>query len=619
MVAPTELHPSDALTPETMLPDLLRARPATRAVLDRNGLRGCGGRHGPVESVRFFARTHGVNEAQLLAELRAARAAPVVDRPCRGDACGHSCSEQHEHRHVHEHSADRAPSVADSIYRRFFLGGIVLILTAGATWGAWLLWQIGLAGKFTGISVHHVNAHGHAQIFGWVGLFIMGFAYQAFPRIWHTELRAPRLAVASFGLVVFGLVVRTVGMTLAGAWDHAPSAAMLGGAAEAIGVLLFVAIVCATFRRSTARLEPYVGFVLGGLGWFVAMTAVDVWHTYTTMTAATHERLVWYVATYQAPLRDLQIHGLALFMILGVSLRMLPPLFGVSAVPALRAWRALGVLTAAVALESGVFVVYRWSGNHALAALLMIPWLMLAAGVAMVALPWRLWRPFETTDRSAKFVRAAYAWLAVSLAMLLLLPVYQAVSGIPFSHAYYGAIRHAITVGFISLMIMGMAAKVVPTLNGRDVRQLPALWGPFVLVNLGCFLRVTTQTLTDWHGGFFAVVGVSGVLEVAGLAWWGAGLARIMRDGQREAATEATASDRPASIESAHCVADVLRWFPDTLSAFESHGFTLLRQPLARRTLARGVTVRQAATLRGVPSDELVRSLNRAAGTAVTE
>jgi len=162
----------------------------------------------------------------------------------------------------------------------------------------------------------------------------------------------------------------------------------------------------------------------------------------------------------------------------------------------------------------------------------MFPWLMLAIGCAMVAGPWRLWRPLPVSDRSGKFVRAAYTWLAVSLVMLLLLPVYQIASEIKFSHAYYGAIRHAMTVGFISLMIMGMAAKVVPMLSGRNPRELPALWGPFILVNAGCFLRVSTQTLTDWHHGFFAVVGVSGILEVAGLAWWGAGLVRAMARGK---------------------------------------------------------------------------------------
>ena len=131
-------------------------------------------------------------------------------------------------------------------------------------------------------------------------------------------------------------------------------------------------------------------------------------------------------------------------------------------------------------------------------------------------------------DRSAKFVRVAYLWLAVSFALLLLLPVYQAVVHLPFSHAYYGSIRHAITVGFASQMIMGIAAYVVPTLRRRDRAALPDLRGPFLLINAGCFLRVTLQALTDVHPAFFAVVGVSGLLELAALCWWGGHLARLM-------------------------------------------------------------------------------------------
>jgi hypothetical protein len=44
--------------------------------------------------------------------------------------------------------------------------------------------------------------------------------------------------------------------------------------------------------------------------------------------------------------------------------------------------------------------------------------------------------------------------------------VYLAATHTPFSHAYYGSIRHAITVGFASQMIMGVAAYVVPALRG---------------------------------------------------------------------------------------------------------------------------------------------------------
>jgi hypothetical protein len=293
---------------------------------------------------------------------------------------------------------------------------------------------------------------------------------------------------------------------------------------------------------------------------------------------------------------------------------MLPALFGVPAVPAKRAWRALWILLIAVVLEIAVFLAYRYSGTHAIAALLLVPWIMLAAGSWTVAAPFRLWRRPPVRERSMKFVRAAYAWLAVSMVMLLLLPVHQAVSGIPFSHAYYGSIRHAITVGFVSLMIMGMAAKVVPTLNGRDTRQLSALWGPFVLVNVGCFLRVSLQALTDVHPIFFAAVGVSGVLEVSGLAWWGAGLVKIMIDGRRAAADAAApASARPQHLRADHHVADIVAWYPQTLEVFGAFGFTLLANPVLRRTLARGVSLRQAAAMRELDLDQLVAALNAAA------
>jgi hypothetical protein len=305
-----------------------------------------------------------------------------------------------------------------------------------------------------------------------------------------------------------------------------------------------------------------------------------------------------------------------MFMIFGVSMRMLPALFGVPGVSEKRAWRALKILTAAVIGEIAIFLAYRYSSVHAIAALLTVPWVMLAIGSWMVAAPFRLWRTPPIHDRSGKFIRTAYAWLAVSLVMLLLLPAYQAVSGIAFSHAYYGAIRHAVTVGFVSLMIMGVAAKVVATLNGRDPRQLSPLWGPFILINIGCFLRVSLQTLTDWHPAFFAAVGVSGVLEVTALAWWGTHLVRIMLAGKREAAAESLASSRPNRIEGDHIVADVVDWFPQTLDVFVEHGFAPLRHPVLRRTLGRAVTVAQAASMHRVDAERLLRDLNRVATDA---
>jgi hypothetical protein len=307
-------------------------------------------------------------------------------------------------------------------------------------------------------------------------------------------------------------------------------------------------------------------------------------------------------------------------MILGVSLRMLPALYEVPRVPDRRAGWALVLLVTAVLGEVALFLAARWTGRRGFVAAMPVPWAMLAIGCAMIVLPWRSWRPFPVHDRSAKFVRAAHGWLAVSLALLLLSPAYQYAyrhlggpRAIPFSHAYPGAIRHAITVGFISLMIMGFAAKVVPTLNGIDVRRLSTLLGPFLLVNGGCLLRVVMQPVTDWSAGVYPFLGISGTLEVTGLAWWGLGLMLIIRRGPLGADAPARPPGPcPEQIESQHRVAEILDWFPEIESVFLDYGFAAIRQPLLRRTLARQVTLAQAASLRGVPLDDLLAALNRA-------
>ena len=166
-------------------------------------------------------------------------------------------------------------------------------------------------------------------------------------------------------------------------------------------------------------------------------------------------------------------------------------------------------------------VALRLTGEHRWAGGLYLGWILLAVGVLAVVWPWRLWRPAARNARSATFIQLAYAWLGLSLVMLLLLPAYQAVSGLPFSHAYYGAIRHAVTVGFVSQMIVGVSTLVVPV-TPRSATLRPTL----VLLNLGCFLRVSLQVASDWTPAAFRVIGASGVLELLALLLWAAVLWR---------------------------------------------------------------------------------------------
>ncbi len=75
---------------------------SARYIFDRHGLRGCGGPSGPHESIRFFARAHGVDEPMLLRELEQAMATP----PSLSNGAV---------------TAYETPEIADTIYRRYFL------------------------------------------------------------------------------------------------------------------------------------------------------------------------------------------------------------------------------------------------------------------------------------------------------------------------------------------------------------------------------------------------------------------------------------------------------------------------------------------------------------------
>ncbi|MFA0776535.1 MAG: hypothetical protein PVTTEEND_000249, partial [Candidatus Fervidibacter sp.] len=54
------------VTPDLLLPDMVAKFPATRQVLDKYGLKGCGGPTGPPEPVAWVARLHNVPPQPLL-------------------------------------------------------------------------------------------------------------------------------------------------------------------------------------------------------------------------------------------------------------------------------------------------------------------------------------------------------------------------------------------------------------------------------------------------------------------------------------------------------------------------------------------------------------------------
>lgn len=603
----------DVITKQTTIPDLLLHYPQARSVLDRYGLRGCGGKLGPVETLEFFSRAHDVPLESMLAEIQEV----LNQNQVLNENHSKSASISNTSLPVLDNSEIKKE---DSIYRSFFSAGIVIALTAGALWGVYLLFKIGFSGSFTAVGIHEVNAHGHAQIFGWVGLFVMGFAYQAFPRFKHTALAYPNWAFATLWMMLLGITSRVIleplGETYPSLWNAAIALSFL----EIAAISIFIWIILTTLRRSGKPFEFYDWYILCALAWFFVQGVYSALLFAATVHAATPEALLRIISIWQAPLREIQIHGFAMLMILGVSQRLFHNFYGFRKPnPTV----SFGSLTAINISLLGIvfgFVLMRMV-SHAWVGLWYSSVLLLCISVVVLVHNWRIFEKPAEHDRSLKFLRMAYIWLHISLAMLALLPVYQllllpnlapgseAVS-MGFSHAYYGAIRHAVTVGFISMMIVGVASKVVPTLNGVAIHHLSALWIPFWLINAGCAFRVAGQTLTDFFPGMFFFIGFSGVLELSGLMVWGFHIFAIMTGRVTTKAQDSISLRIHETITEKHKVGDVLQLYPHLLDEFVQFGFTPLTNPVLRRTVARAVSIESACRKLDVNTNILLNRLN---------
>ena len=492
------------ITEETSAAEIVERCPSARRIFDKHGLRGCGGAHGPSESLKFFADVHQVEIRTLLAELNAELQNPA---------------ESYSYRE----------SLPDFIYRRFFKAGIAVALTVGALWGAVNLAQIALGKTFLQLRlVPSIHAHAHAMIFGWVGLFVMGFAYQSFPRFKNTMLWKPHLANLSFYLMLSGIAARMAAeMTL-----HSEAAMALGvfaAAVELIAILLFLTIIINTARQSVEPHNKYEKFIFASFFWFLAQAVLSDVFFFAKATAVGQQELIRRIALIDGPLRDIQVIGFATLIIAGVSQRFVPLVYGLERPKRDRQMLIFTLINASLLLDIASYVAVLTTGNLKFVAGLEIAYILFPIWAVMLARQLGIWSAPRQPDRTWKFIRAAYAWLIVAMAMMPFFPVYSVLMHQGFAHSYMGSHRHAITVGFISMMILGVSSRVVPILAGVSGERISRLTGPFVLINLGCAGRVVLQVLTDFVPQIaFPLVGLTGFVEVVALAWWGVELWRTM-------------------------------------------------------------------------------------------
>ena len=350
------------------------------------------------------------------------------------------------------------------------------------------------------VSTEWVQAHGHAQLFGWIGTFIIGIGYRALPASLRRTILGVDEAWISLALWSSGAFLRWAVGTGTASW---PVILPLSAILELAGFALFFS--------ASSRHRPDVGgrpgtWAIVVMGGAAALLIAVVVHTGIAFQTAIWGETPAFPAEANARFITLVIWGAVLPFVWGFTARWVTTILGLEA--------TRGRQLVAAYLVSAAGVALALAGRH-----------LFAAGAFVVATGWVVFslRVFErATGRPrihgihrsiALFVRVAYGWLLVGVGLGL----WAAASEVDTA-GVIGASRHALTVGCLTTMVFSVAPRILPTFTLRTRLFSPGLMAlALVTLTVGCTTRVVAEILAyqGYVSKAWAWLPVSAVIELA--------------------------------------------------------------------------------------------------------
>jgi len=409
---------------------------------------------------------------------------------------------------------------AQRLVTTFVLTGLAFMLLPGTFLGVWNLISISESRSLTTLSPAWIQAHGHAQIFGWIGTFILGIGLYSLQKMQRSAPFPLSRGWICWALWSAGVLLRWVGNIYAWHWRALlPVSAVL----EVAAFLLFQRSV--RRHRTPAQDETREAWIvmvsastIGFLGALLANAAL-------AFAVAVRDTGPAFPHQLDQRLLVLSTWGFIVLAIWGFNAKWLPVFIGMRS-PSQRgliagfAGNAFGVVAAMV-------------GAMRVSALL----LLISAIVIVLSL-----HIFERAQHRAKilnvhasfptFVRVAYAWLGIAA----LLTVWA--TGADRFGGIWGASRHALTVGFIAAMVFAIGQRVLPAFCGMKILFSPALmfWS-LLLLNAGCLLRVASE-IPAYEGYWrqaWRVLPVSAVTELVAVTLFAINIATSILTRGRQA------------------------------------------------------------------------------------
>lgn len=492
--------------PTTSVREVLRRYPATRPVFERWGLADCGGADGPDEPLAWFATVHRLPLEELLRDVRDAAVRDTAAAPAP------------------------SPTPPTPFSPHFIVGSLLLTLTLGATTGMINLLRIAAGAD---VPIDHRQIHGHTQVLGFATLFLMGIAFHALPRILGVgSLASHRGARATFWLMFAGVLLRNAGQPF-GDFGFGRVASLLSGAFELAAGALFTRFVLSLLRRASAgkygRADPLLLFVASGTAAFVLAiglsAAQGLWlagHVDTILPASLNQSF-YFAALY----------GFLLAWVYGFGHRVVSLFLGVGA-------PVRGTTAAAFAAQVCGVALALASWLPALSDRIALG--LRDAGLSLVAISafvylggngflWRRARlPMLRTPGSPTIaIRMAFGFLGLWALLELSAVLLSRLTGIPAQNLWWAdAARHVFTIGFLTLLIVGMSFRILPVFSGKS------LWSPrlahvtYGLIVAGVALRLF-QYPAAFEPAFYRIGSFMGVFVVLALVLFLVNIVRTMR------------------------------------------------------------------------------------------
>jgi hypothetical protein len=441
------------------------------------------GLFGHLEPLTHFARRLNLPLDQLLQQLADATGAPL----------------------------DVRTRFAERVHHPFLCSALFVTLSIGAGWGAWLLWRIGADVRFDSVPAAHIVAHGEAQLWGFIVLFIMGISLRTVLQGIARHRLGPWYCHSLLMLGLLGVIGSFLWFVMPSEWPTLgiASAGALCLMAAGYSMLQFVMLR----RKWPATWARAV--LVSGL-WLVAWGVIIICLRLSAGAAGPGA----YSSSQRLLLIQLAVFGFAMNSIYGFGQMLLPGILriGSTSVWAIEAGHWVHNIGAAVVmLATGL----RWHVDVAATGCGLV-----AAGAVLFAIGNRAFIGRRRSSQREEqghaaldyYVPLAFFWLIASLLLMAGGLIYQSTSGALLPHAYMGAVRHALTVGFMTTLILGVGQRMLPVLD-RTVLVMPKLVVPILaLIGLGNFLRVGSELAILYTAAAFRLMPPSAVLEWCALA-----------------------------------------------------------------------------------------------------